>query len=167
MKTFRPGIAARPLQSRGAMYCAVMIVGAAALWRPASAHHSYASYDQKITQTIAGTLKEFDWNAPHSGVTVAYTNSQGAIDEVSVTTGSPAVISEQGFKPKDFKVGMKVTMSWHPNRNGVPGGELIELQMEDGRVLHGGFPTTPGAEKGAVSPPAGAPTDLARPPGTG
>jgi hypothetical protein len=109
-----------------------------ALWCfPSFAHHSYAEYDMEVTQTVSGTLKEFDWNAPHARLKVAYLKTQGVVQEVSVTTGSPAVIARQGFKPEDFLLGSKVTMSWHPNRNGALGGELAELKLEGGRVLYG------------------------------
>ncbi|MDB6012436.1 MAG: hypothetical protein JWL65_4686 [Gammaproteobacteria bacterium] len=147
MRKIRPAIAARTTQRWSQRCCAALLVGSTALWTlPSYAHHSFAAYDQKITKTVAGTLKEFDWNAPHSGMTVVYMNEQGAVAEVSVTTGSPSVISGQGFKPKDFRLGAKVTLSWHPNRNGLPGGELVELKLEDGRVLHGGFPPPPGTK---------------------
>jgi hypothetical protein len=144
------------------------VVGAAALWSlPSYAHHSFAAYDQKVTQMVSGTLKEFDWDAPHAGMTVAYLDGQGAMQEVSVTTGSPAVITKQGFKPNDFRIGSKVTMSWHPNRNGAPGGELVELKLDDGRVLHGGFPSIPGGKPGEPPPAAGAPSGPEKSPATG
>jgi hypothetical protein len=119
---------------------------------PALAHHSFAAYDQAVTKSVTGTLKEFDWNAPHSSMTVAFIDANGKADEVSVTTGAPATISGQGFKPRDFKVGQKATMTWHPNRNGVPGGELVDFTLEDGRVLHGGFGAPPGAPGYAPAP---------------
>ncbi|MGU7771577.1 DUF6152 family protein [Burkholderia sp. MR1-5-21] len=127
---------------------------------PAHAHHSFAAYDQTVTKSVTGTLKEFDWNAPHSSMTVAYVDSTGKADEVSVTTGAPATISSQGFKPNDFKVGQKVTLNWHPNRNGLPGGEMTDFTLADGRVLHGGFGAPPGAggaSAGAPPVPGAAP----------
>jgi hypothetical protein len=134
----------------GAMLCSV----SAPLW----AHHSFAAYDQSVVKTVTGTLKEFDWNAPHSGITVEYVDEKGAAQEMSVTTGAPSTIASQGFKSKDFRVGTQVTLSWHPNRNGTPGGEMTELKLEDGRVLHGGFPgAPPGAYGKPATPPGGAP----------
>ena len=118
----------------------------------AMAHHSFAAYDQTVTKSVTGTLKEFDWNAPHSSMTVAFTDATGKADEVSVTTGAPATMSGQGFKPRDFKGGQKVIMTWHPNRNGVPGGELVNVTLEDGRVLQGGFGRPPGAPGPAPAP---------------
>ena len=129
---------------------------------PALPHHSFAAYDQKVTKTVEGTLKELDWNAPHSGITVAYMDESGASQDVSVTTGAPATITGQGFKPKDFRIGSKVKVSWHPNRNGVAGGQLLELVLDDGRTLRGalgppGAGGPPGAPPADGSPPAGAP----------
>jgi len=153
----RPGTAGQTTRRWSQRYRVAVLAAAAALWGiPSYAHHSFAAYDQKVTKTVSGTLEEFDWDAPHSGITVSYLNEQRATEEVSVTTGSPSVISGQGFKPKDFVTGTKVTLSWHPNRNGQPGGELVEMKLEDGRVLHGGFPAAPGAGK-AATPPAGPP----------
>jgi hypothetical protein len=131
---------------------ALFLVLAAFTMTQATAHHSFAAYDQTVTKSVTGTLKEFDWNAPHSTMTVAFTDTTGKADEVSVATGAPAMITNQGFKPRDFKVGQKTTVTWHPNRNGVPGGELVDLTLEDGRVLHGGFgapPAAPGAAPAA------------------
>jgi len=128
----------------------IIAAGSVALWCvPSYAHHSYAAYDMEITQTVSGTLKQFDWVAPHAELKVAYLNDQGAMQEMSVTTGSPAILARQGFEAKDFVVGSKVTMSWHPNRNGAPGGELAELKLEDGRVLygHGAIPSIRGGSR--------------------
>ncbi len=137
----------------------------------ALAHHSFAAYDQGVTKSVTGTLKEFDWNAPHSGITVAYTDEKGQVQEVSVTTGAPSTIASQGFKPRDFRVGTKVTLSWHPNRNGQLGGELTEIKLEDGRTLKGGFggnppPSAPGAAPSGSAPPGTAPPQGTAPPGT-
>jgi hypothetical protein len=146
------------------------MAGSVALWCfPAYAHHSYAAYNMEVTQTVSGTLKEFDWIAPHAKLKVAYLDDQGAAQEVSVTTGSPAVMSRQGFTPKDFLLGSKVSMSWHPNLNGAPGGELAELKMEDGRVLHGHgrFPLIPGGNPDGSPPGEGPPNVSEKPPATG
>ena len=123
----------------------------------------------EVTQTVSGTLKEFDWIAPHAKLTVTYLDDQGRAQEVSVATGSPVVMSRQGFNANDFLLGSKVTMSWHPNRDGAPGGELAELKMEDGRVLHGhgGFPLFPGGNPGGPPAGEGTPNVSEKPPATG
>jgi hypothetical protein len=42
---------------------------------------------------------------------------------------------KQGFKPKDFRVGDKVEISWHPSRSGATGGILSTLKLPDGRIF--------------------------------
>lgn len=162
--------AARSIRRSRTAYCAAMTAASVALWCPPSyAHHSYAAFDMDVTQTVSGTLKEFDWVSPHAGLTVTYLNDQRALQDVSVTTGSPAVLSRQGFKAADFLVGSRVTMSWHPNRDGALGGELAELKLEDGRVLHGhgAFPAVPGGRTDGPPPGAGVLNLSEKPPAAG
>ena len=152
-KTLFPN-AARSIHSLSTARCAAIIAASLALWcLPSYGHHSYAEFDLEVTRTVSGTLKEFNWTSPHTDLKVSYVNDQGVVQDILVTTGSPAILSWQGFKAEDFVLGSKVTMSWHPNRSGALGGELAELKLEDGRVLkgHGAFPAIPGG--GSFGPP--------------
>lgn len=146
-----------------ALLCATL---ACAVAVPASAHHSFAAYDLAVTKAVSGTLREFDWNAPHSAVTVAYQGADGKPSEITVITTAPNMIVRQGFNAKDFKAGQKVDLTWHPNRNGLEGGELVELKLEDGRSLKGAtFGPPPGADGPPGAPPPGAPPAGGPPPG--
>jgi hypothetical protein len=159
-KTLFPS-ATRAIHRSGTTCCAAIVAASLALWcLPAYAHHSYAEFDMEVTRTLSGTLKEFNWVSPHTNLKVAYVNDQGVAQEIPISTGSPAVLSRQGFKAEDFVLGSRVTMSWHPNRSGASGGELAELTLQDGRVLkgHGAFPAIPGG--GSFGPLPGG-----RPPG--
>jgi hypothetical protein len=99
----------------------------------ASAHHSFASYDMSKTQTMSGTLKEFRWGAPHSSMVLTYVKG-GKTADMSLVSGSPLMFSRAGFAPRDFKRGDKVTVVYHPNVNGLPGGALSKLTLPDGRT---------------------------------
>lgn len=119
-----------------------ILLAVPSLW----AHHSFAAYDQKTTLMLSGTLKRFDWGAPHATIFVTYTNDKGEPGQMAVIhMGSPSMIAAQGFTPADFQSGMKVELSWHPHRNGSPGGELVLMQLADGRVLRGGIEPPPKA----------------------
>lgn len=110
------------------------------------AHHSFAAYDQKTTLMLSGMLKRFDWGAPHATIFVTFTNDKGEPREMAVIhMGAPSMIAGQGFRPNDFRPGMTVELSWHPHRNGSPGGELVSMQLADGRVLRGGIERPPKA----------------------
>jgi len=133
MKALPPiGRPARVLYATAAISICSMVFAEHAL-----AHHSYAAYDQNHVNSVEGTLKDFDWSAPHSSVTVVYVDKSGGAQTVSATTGAPNTIVRQGFKISDFKAGMKVELKWYPNINGAPGGELALLKLPDNRVLRG------------------------------
>jgi hypothetical protein len=99
----------------------------------AYAHHSFASYDMSKTQTQAGSIKEFRWGAPHSSMVLTYT-AKGKSGDMSIISGSPLMFSRAGFAPRDFKRGDKVTVVYHPNVNGLPGGAMASLTLPDGRT---------------------------------
>ena len=101
----------------------------------ASAHHSFASYDMLKVMSQSGTLKEFRWGAPHSSMVLIYTDKDGKSAEMSIVSGSPLMFAKQGFAPRDFKAGDKVTVGYHPNFNGAPGGAMATLTLPGGRTF--------------------------------
>jgi Family of unknown function (DUF6152) len=111
---------------------ALSVLGAGAV----QAHHSAAGVDQNKTITVAGTLKDFDFSAPHSQIIVVSQDESGAMVETRVSTVAPNSLVKQGFKGKDFVVGDKVEMTYHPNLNGA-GGLMVTLKLGDGRVVKG------------------------------
>lgn len=98
------------------------------------AHHSFNAYDMSKKASVAGTLKEFRWGAPHSAMVLVYKDKKGATAQMSLISGSPLAFSKQGFAPRDFHKGDKVQVTYHPNVNGLPGGVLASLTM-NGRTF--------------------------------
>ena len=114
---------------------------------PAFAHHSFNAYDMSKTETASGSIKEFRWGAPHSSVVVMFIDKAGKQQTMSLVSGSPLAFSKQGFAPRDFHRGDKVTVSYHPNTGGGAGGALATLTMPNGK-------TYKDAEAAAAGPPA-------------
>jgi hypothetical protein len=100
-----------------------------------SAHHSFAGYDMSKTVSADATIKEFRWGAPHSTAVFTIKGKDGKPQELSVGSAAPAAFNRQGFKPRDFKKGDKVKISWHPSKSGALGGVLDSLTLPDGRVF--------------------------------
>ena len=98
------------------------------------AHHSAAGYDLDATDTAQATLKEFRWTSPHAALVFVIKGPNGQPQEITLGGASPGKFSRQGFKPKDFKVGDKIEVTWHPARNGRPGGILATIKFPDGRL---------------------------------
>lgn len=111
---------------------ALILIAAAG---PVSAHHSAAGYDIAKTLSAAATLKEFRWGAPHSAVVFVIKGVDGKPQEVSMASASPASLTRQGFKLRDFKKGDKMEITWHPSKSGAIGGALATMKLADGRTF--------------------------------
>lgn len=101
----------------------------------AAAHHSAAGYDFNKTESAQATIKEFRWGAPHSSIVITIKGATGRPEDVALASAAPTTFVRQGFKPKDFRIGDKVEITWHPTRNGNPGGILDTMKLRDGRVF--------------------------------
>ena len=101
---------------------------------PVLAHHSFAGYDMTKTLTSNATLKEFRWGAPHSSA-VFVIKKDGKDESLMLASGTPSMFVRQGFRPKDFKAGDRVEISWHPSRSGAIGGSLATIKLPDGRTF--------------------------------
>jgi hypothetical protein len=106
-----------------------------AITGPVLAHHSFAGYDMKKSLTAQATIKEFRWGAPHSSAVFIIKGSDGKPENITVAAAAPTSFVKQGFKPKDFRVGDKVEIMWHPTRAGNPGGIIAQIKLPDGRTF--------------------------------
>jgi len=71
--------------------CRVLIGVAALLFTvQCLAHHSGAMFDDKVSTTLTGTVKAFQWSNPHCWIQVLVPGHQGAPIEWSVEMGSPS-----------------------------------------------------------------------------
>jgi hypothetical protein len=127
-----------------------------AMAAPLSAHHSGAGYDMQKTLSAKATLKEFRWGAPHSMVVFMVKGADGKEQEVSMGSAAPASFSRQGFKPRDFKVGDKMDITWHPSKNGALGGTLATITLADGRKFGDAEFGPGGSRVGGSAAPGGA-----------
>ena len=119
---------------------------------PAFAHHSFNAYDVSKTESVAGSIKEFRWGAPHSSLVLIYVDKSGKQQTMSVVSGSPLMFSKQGFAPRDFHRGDKVTVTYHPNTSGAAGGALASLTLPSGKTYRDAEVAL--AAPGAPAPPA-------------
>ncbi|UFH50394.1 DUF6152 family protein [Pseudomonas sp. KNUC1026] len=101
----------------------------------ASAHHSFALFDQTQTLTIKGTVQRYAWTNPH--VTI-YIDSPGPPEQrYKIETGSVNALQRAGWTADSIKEGAEAEVSYKPLKNGDPGGLLVEIKMGD-VVLTGG-----------------------------
>jgi hypothetical protein len=97
---------------------------------PAIAHHGTgASYDQKKWVTIKGTVKEFLWRNPHSGLFLEVKDEAGAVTAYSIEMYSPGLMVKQGYTRKTFQAGDQVEIDVHPSLAGQPTGECLGCRV--------------------------------------
>ena len=131
-----------------ALICLMALAGAA------SAHHSFAMFDQKKIVELKGTVKEFQWTNPHAFIEIEVAPQAGGPPETwSVEMNSPNNLTRQGWKSTALKPGDKVTVVMNPLRDGSRGGLFVSVMLPDGKVLGDptrlpGTATNPGAKPG-------------------
>jgi hypothetical protein len=127
-----------------------LTLGAAAMAgsSAAYAHHSFAMFDATKQETLAGTVKEFQWTNPHAWILLMVSNPQGQLDQWAIEMGGPGGLARQGWVPKTLTPGMKVDVMIHPLRDGSHGGQFVAITLPDGTKL-GNPGAPPSAEAGA------------------
>ncbi|MEJ1965343.1 MAG: DUF6152 family protein [Gammaproteobacteria bacterium] len=106
-----------------------------ALADTASAHHSFAMFDQQKSTTLDGTLKELQWTNPHIWVQVLVKDPATGQDvEWSIEGGSPNNLARKGWSRNSMKAGDKVSVVIHPLKNGENGGSLVKVTV-NGQTL--------------------------------
>jgi hypothetical protein len=108
----------------------------------ASAHHSFAMFDQTRQLALHGTVQEFQWTNPHSWIFLDVADAAGKSATWQIELNSPNNLKRQGWKSDALKAGDKVTVVLNPLRDGKSGGLFISVTLPNGSVL--GDPTRHG-----------------------
>jgi hypothetical protein len=119
---------------------AVLVALAAAA--PASAHHSFAMFDQDKTVVVEGTVTEFQFTNPHSWLEVDVVTPQG-VKHWAFEMNNLVGLRRLGFRAKTFVPGDKVTVTMHPMRDGTSAGQLMDVRLPNGGFYDGRTLTLP------------------------
>jgi len=101
---------------------------------PASAHHSFAMFDQTKTVVLQGLVTKFEWTNPHAFV-ILELPVNGQKVTYTLECSSPALMRHAGWKFNTVKAGDRVRVAMHPLKDGKPGGMLAKIKVPDGRLL--------------------------------
>jgi hypothetical protein len=101
---------------------------------PGYAHHSFAMFDMNKSTQVTGTLKDVSWSNPHIAMIVLVPGEGGQAAEWHFEAGPPAFLLRAGIKRDDLssRIGSKVTVDFHPLKDGRTGGSLVGMKFEDG-----------------------------------
>jgi hypothetical protein len=110
----------------------IMLAALGGAGSPALAHHSFAMYEPTKTLTFKGTVKSFQWTNPHVVVWVlVQPEDGGAVQEWSLETTSPGVLTRAGWTRQSLKAGDRVSVTFSPLRDGSRGGGLNSVTLLD------------------------------------
>ena len=123
---------------------AIAILGATVVLAGATAdaHHSAAMFDMNKCRTLAGTVRTFQFQFPHSWLWVVVPGSKGGTDIWALESAAPAQMSEIDVRWRRDVVqkGDRVTVMFSPMRDGRTGGALAKLTLPNGTVLRAATP---------------------------
>jgi len=109
-----------------------------------SAHHSFAVFDLTSQKSIEGTVKKVDWTNPHTWIWIDVANEQGVVETWGIEGMSPNYLARRGWSRSTIKQGDKLTITFHPMKNGDHGGSFMTAKLPDGKPLvMGGAITDP------------------------
>ena len=110
-----------------------LTAGAAA---PALAHHSFAMFDFQSEKVLTGTVVQFDWTNPHTFIWLQVpTGANGATERYGFEGMSPNYLGRRGWSKSTLKPGDKVTVTFHPLKDGSKGGTYQKVTLSDGKEL--------------------------------
>ncbi len=110
------------MRTKAAVIVALALLGTQV---KASAHHSFAMFDQTRLMTLHGVVKDFRWSNPHVFIQLLTDSGAGSQDEWSIEMTSPEHLSRVGWRPGTLKPGDKVTLNIHPMRDTTKGGQYL------------------------------------------
>jgi hypothetical protein len=117
----------------GAAIALSLTAGAAA---PALAHHSFAMFDFQASKTVTGTVEQFDWTNPHTFIWLQVPEgAHGATVRYGFEGMSPNYLGRRGWSKTTLKPGDKVTVTYHPLKDGSKGGTYQKVMLPDGKEL--------------------------------
>ena len=101
----------------------------------ALAHHSFAMFDPERLLIQTGTVKEFEWTNPHVWLHIMAPDASGKQVEWSFEMQAVAQATTGGWRSDIVKPGDKVSVEFHPLKDGSRGGELVAATLPDGKRL--------------------------------
>ena len=102
---------------------------------PALAHHSFSMFDQRKLTKIDGTVKEYEYISPHAWLHLAVPTADGKSVEWAFEMGGVGQLNRDGWNRDTVKVGDKVSVEFHPLRDGSQGGQFRAIIFADGKRM--------------------------------
>jgi hypothetical protein len=94
-----------------------------------------ATFDTTRTFTMICAVKEFQWVNPHSWLICMAPNEQGVTQEFRFEGVPPAILTRSGWTEDTLLVGDRISLDYHPLKDGSPGGAYVAVTLPNGKRL--------------------------------
>lgn len=118
-----------------AKFATLSVIATLSVAASAEAHHTATMFDPASPKTLNGTVREFQWTNPHCYIQLLVRNEAGVEEEWSLEMAAPMHLQRLGWRKSTLRAGDRITVTFHPLRNGGKGGEVQEATSADGRPL--------------------------------
>lgn len=118
-----------------AKFCLIAVVACGLLSsiEVTTAHHSFEMFDYSKNSSVAGSVAKIEWSNPHIWFWVYVHKQQGSgYDLLGFEAGSIGVLARAGWTSDTLKVGDKITVAYHPLKDGRNGGSFVSATFADG-----------------------------------
>ncbi|MBN1240394.1 MAG: hypothetical protein JXB36_17965 [Gammaproteobacteria bacterium] len=109
----------------------------------ASAHHSFAPYEEERQIAFTGTVTDFQWTNPHVYIEIDAVDENGETRHWLIECANPGILNRVGWKWNMIEEGDEITVIVSPLRNGEPGALLKAVRLADGSEFDNGGPAGP------------------------
>ena len=107
---------------------------ALAISSPAFAHHSFSMFDRTKATNLLGNVKEYEWTNPHVWIHIMAPDAAGQQREWSFEMQAIAQDMAGGWRPDSVKPGDKVSIEFHPLKDGSRGGQFMQALLPNGKL---------------------------------
>ena len=103
---------------------------------PAFAHHSFAMFDREKAVNISGVVKEYEWTNPHVWIHMMVPDqTSGRPVEWSFEMQAINANAALGWRADSVRPGDKVSVDFHPLKDGSRGGQFMEAVLPGGQKV--------------------------------
>jgi len=92
-------------------------------------------FDPEKLITKTGTVKELEWTNPHVWIHIMAPDDAGKPVEWSFEMQAVQQATSGGWRPDIVRPGDKISIDFHPLKDGSRGGELVSATLSDGKRL--------------------------------
>jgi hypothetical protein len=117
------------------IWIAVAALSIAGMAAPALAHHSFAMFSLQEEKSLSGTVEKFDWTNPHTFIWLDVVTASGT-ERWGIEGMSPNFLERRGWNKNTLAVGDKVTLTFHPLKDGSKGGSFVKVVLPNGKEMN-------------------------------